>query len=281
MVAINCKAQEVQKFLASFIALHMRWWLKQTKGKGKIQAKAAVRFRLRRDNLYLEAYRNEAAGQWREFANDGNLHLVTGSALLRFTGSYTSLTRVAGERRDQIRLSQGQLIAAVNDLATSDNDATRAGALVIVLQMVCESARFSWISDQLSSTYTTEPYRPLETLISISTSLNYDDEDPANVYGWVFADSSAYDAQIDLLHTTAAESVKVSPGQPIPLARTNLAVPMDARLYIHVNLFDHDSASADDEIASGSWTFAPQLFTSSSFRIAGEHGMVEVRVSWM
>lgn len=463
-------------------------------------AQAAVRLRLRRDNLYLEAYRNEAGVQWFEFANGGDLRLVTGSEFLPFTGNYMGLTRVAGEDRDQIRLGQAPLNTAVNDLATSGDNVARARALIIVIQMVCESTRFSWISDQIGSTYTTgglipssqmldfengwglvsnailrsdnfpqAPFqlqvpngmqinnlaqaitviaillrqnaggsanprsrrevemasapapavaaaaasgalvlngRPLVEVFSVQcTSLsrgssaeaygsiiatdamrgydlfrhqqtdyqkisvndklkltgperaisaagdfnfnfdvldydvltrddqisvgvtgwnaydptnvldtvrtdtvsgrdgalaisyvvlsnaaeaqieliliNGDDEDPANVYGWVFADSSAYDAQIDLLHTSNAQTAKVSPGQPIPLARSNLAVPMDARLYIHVNLFDHDSLSADDEIASGSWVFAPQLFQSQSFNINGEYGQVQVRVSWM
>ncbi|QPH02621.1 hypothetical protein C2857_006835 [Epichloe festucae Fl1] len=474
---------------------------------------AAVRLRLRRDNLYLEAYRNETetAAQWYEFANGGDLHLVTGSELLRFTGSYTSLTRVAGERRDQIRLGQGPLSSAVNDLATSQDNVMRARALIVVVQMVCESMRFSWISDQIGSTYTTgglipssqmldfengwglvsnailrsdnfpqapfqlqvpngmqinniaqaitviaillrqnaggsaSPWsrrevemssksasasasasapapaaaaaaasggplvldgRPLVEVFSIrctslsrgssaeaygsivatdalrgyglfqrgqtdyqqisvndklkltgperaisaagdfdfnfnvldydvltrddqisvgvtgwnaydptnvfdtvktdtvsgkdgALAINYvvlsnaakaqielvlingDGEDPANVYGLVFAQSSAYDIPIDLFRNSVAERVKVSPGQPIPLQRTNLAVSMGERLYITIKLFDHDSLSADDEISSGVLLSVPQLFTSMSSNIAGEHGMVEARVSWM
>ena len=54
-----------------------------------------LRLRLRRDNLYLDGFRNDADGsQWFEFnPGSGDQHLISGSTFLGFGGSYAAMER--------------------------------------------------------------------------------------------------------------------------------------------------------------------------------------------
>ncbi|GKZ18511.1 hypothetical protein AbraIFM66951_003391 [Aspergillus brasiliensis] len=117
-----------------------------------------VRLRIQRDNLYLIAYRNEdhhnqEPGRWREFRNGGNAQLVPHSDFLPFTGSYDSLTQAAGQRRDGIALGRVQLSHAVSTLAQFEDRENIARSLIVIIQMVCESMRFTEICETIASHY--------------------------------------------------------------------------------------------------------------------------------
>ncbi|KAI1084836.1 ribosome-inactivating protein [Whalleya microplaca] len=113
----------------------------------------SARLRIRRDNLYLEGFRDEVGEQWFEFDNRGSQRLIAGSIFLGFTGSYTSLQNVAGQRREEITLGQDQLNTAVNNLVGSTDRKVRARALIVIIQMICESMRFTVISNAIFNNY--------------------------------------------------------------------------------------------------------------------------------
>ncbi|XP_038970678.1 60 kDa jasmonate-induced protein-like [Phoenix dactylifera] len=112
-----------------------------------------ITLRIRRGNLYLDAYRMENSNRWLEFGRDPAPHLIPGSSFLGFGGEYNDLENAAGQRREAINLGQQQLTTAVNLLATSTVRRERARSLIIVIQMICESVRFIRISDHLLDTY--------------------------------------------------------------------------------------------------------------------------------
>ncbi|OAA50748.1 Ribosome-inactivating protein [Beauveria brongniartii RCEF 3172] len=114
----------------------------------------AVRLRIRSDNLYLDGYRAENSAQWFEFDNGGNnLHLIPESRHLGFDGGYNSLQTAAGRDRSETALGQQQLTTAVNQLATTTDRRERARSLLVIIQMICESIRFTYISDTIASGY--------------------------------------------------------------------------------------------------------------------------------
>ena len=78
----------------------------------------------------LTIYRDEDGDRWYEFDNWGNKHLIAGSTFLGFTGSYTAMQRVSGQRREDGQL---RLNTAVNDLVGSTAGADRARALIVII----------------------------------------------------------------------------------------------------------------------------------------------------
>lgn len=148
-------------------------------------ANSSLRLRLRRDNLYLIAYRSENGvnGQWNELQDD--FQLVPGSNVLRFSGNYIRLTQVANATRENIDLGGANLGHAVETLARNpQDDAQKARSLIVVIQMVCESMRFKEIYDYFGRRYA-DNFKPTEriTLLenwwsALSYALMWDDTHP-------------------------------------------------------------------------------------------------------
>lgn len=110
--------------------------------------------------------------------------------------------------------------------------------------------------------------------------INGDNEDPADVYGTIYAYNDSFANKIELFRRNKSNYVQVSPKDPIPLLRTALAVPMDTTLKIETQLWDYDTISPDDEIANGVAELQPEILISASQSIKGVYGEVEVRVTW-
>jgi hypothetical protein len=127
----------------------------------------SVRLRIRRDNLYLDGYRDEDGDQWYEFNNGGNEHLIAGSIFLGFTGSYVAMQNNAGRRREDISLGQLQLNTAVNDLVGSTVGGDRARALIVIIQMICESMRFVFITNAIADNYTGSGLLPTPRILAL------------------------------------------------------------------------------------------------------------------
>ncbi|OTA84419.1 hypothetical protein M434DRAFT_172717 [Hypoxylon sp. CO27-5] len=126
-----------------------------------------VTLRIRRDNLYLDGYRRGPT--WYEFQHGGP-SLIPGATALRFDGSYTSLQRVADQRREAIPLGQRALANAVNALANPNtNDQARARQLMVVIQMICESMRFQLINRHLANEWESNSSPPL-TLVNLENA---------------------------------------------------------------------------------------------------------------
>lgn len=127
-----------------------------------------MRFRLRMDNLYLIGYQMEN-GQWLEFNNDENQHLITepGTAFLGFNGSYDGLARSAHRRIEEVRVGVHNLVFAINQLSVTDNGEARARSLIIVIMMICESTRLIPVSDHVAYSFDNRPgtTRDIESLI--------------------------------------------------------------------------------------------------------------------
>ncbi|KAM0664435.1 hypothetical protein ACQRIU_007017 [Beauveria bassiana] len=120
----------------------------------------AVRLRIRSDNLYLDGYRAENSDQWFEFGQTAEQsgrtadpQLIPGSTRLGFDGSYTSLEGAAHRRREEMTLGALQLAQAVIQLATTPDRQERARSLLTVIRMICESIRFTHISDTIANGY--------------------------------------------------------------------------------------------------------------------------------
>ena len=114
--------------------------------------KRSLRLRLRRDNLYLIAYRDEKDTQWNEIGNRGkDEHLIAGSNFLNFGGSYIQLGRVANRGRGDIRIGRPQLITATQSLLEpTTSGENKARALLVIIQMICEATRFASILTEFS-----------------------------------------------------------------------------------------------------------------------------------
>uniref|UniRef100_A0A6V7QR24 rRNA N-glycosylase n=1 Tax=Ananas comosus var. bracteatus TaxID=296719 RepID=A0A6V7QR24_ANACO len=107
----------------------------------------SITLRIRRGNLYLDGYKMWNADQWLELGRG------PGPNFLGFNGDYNDLENAAGQAMDRINLGQPQLGTAVNQLASTTNRQERAKQLIVVIQMICESIRFSRISDHLAKHY--------------------------------------------------------------------------------------------------------------------------------
>jgi hypothetical protein len=127
---------------------------------GSTRDSPAVRLTLRRDNLCLIGFRDETTagrfGPWYEFNSDQQR--ITGSILLGFEGDYGILESAAGygtSTRLALALGQHALNRAINQLArvrhpiAGISKTETATSLLVVVQMICESIRFQWITEYL------------------------------------------------------------------------------------------------------------------------------------
>ncbi|GMP97030.1 hypothetical protein CsSME_00045477 [Camellia sinensis var. sinensis] len=113
-----------------------------------------IRLRIQQDNLYVRAFQMENSQEWLEFGRiSSSSHLIPESTFLGYEADYLSLQNVAGQCMDEIHLGQIQLTHAVNQLATSATSSTRARSLIIVIQMISESIRYTRITDFLAVTF--------------------------------------------------------------------------------------------------------------------------------
>lgn len=120
-----------------------------------------------------------------------------------------------------------------------------------------------------------------EALVEV-VLVNKDREDPADVYGEIYAQTSSFpDKRIKLFRRESHDHVGVHLHSCVPLLRSALAVPMDASLTISASLGDHGRTSPDKEVANGTAEFKPATLQSASGLITGQHGKLEVRVSWI
>lgn len=108
--------------------------------------------------------------------------------------------------------------------------------------------------------------------------INGDEEDAADVYGSISGNNGYGDSEF--FRTKVEENIPVHPGADIPLLRNAIAVPMDGSLNVKALLYDHDTVSADDEIANGTVTFTPKILQSETKEITGEYGKIAVGVTW-
>ncbi|KAJ0969731.1 hypothetical protein J5N97_022608 [Dioscorea zingiberensis] len=123
----------------------------------------SIKLKIRRDNLYLDAYQMHKSDQWWEFGSEQRKppqrHLINGSIFLGFGGSYQEL---ANNAKKEIKLGKKSLEHAVDNLAVAPatDNASRAESLIVVLHMICESIRFARISNYFSETYKGEGEKP-------------------------------------------------------------------------------------------------------------------------
>ncbi|KAJ0970143.1 hypothetical protein J5N97_023020 [Dioscorea zingiberensis] len=132
--------------------------------------KNMIRLRLRWDNLYLVGFQINAAkeesegGRWMEFTPDsGAPQLIPGSTYLGFTGGYDALLSASNiASLDKVEVGKDSLLEAVIRLNNpSTSYAIRAKSLIIVLIMICESLRFTYITDLLAPTFVNrQPIKP-------------------------------------------------------------------------------------------------------------------------
>lgn len=118
----------------------------------------------------------------------------------------------------------------------------------------------------------------------IIVTLEQGGESTPNVYGQVYAH---YDNWEDpkttclLFNRSSDDYVDVRRWQAIPLLRSVVAVPLNGSLIVKASLYDHDTISADDEIAKGAVEFPAQMSGTSFKQIQGEDGnYVTVTVYW-
>lgn len=119
-----------------------------------------------------------------------------------------------------------------------------------------------------------------EALVDV-VLINGDDENPAGVYGKIYAMNTSFNDEIELFRKSDETPEQVYPKASIPLLRPAVVVPMDASLKIRVDLWDYDKLSPNDKIARGTVEFKPDIYHSVYKRIKGEYGEVEVRVRWL
>nr|AAM89507.1 type 1 ribosome-inactivating protein musarmin le [Muscari armeniacum] len=110
--------------------------------------------RFRRDNLYLVGYEMKT-DTWLEFGRRRDPQLIRGSEFLGFDGSYTDLERHAGSVT-KMDINRAILMTSVQDLTESTTTSVRAKALVVVIQMICEAARFISVENHFASTLATQ-----------------------------------------------------------------------------------------------------------------------------
>lgn len=118
-----------------------------------------------------------------------------------------------------------------------------------------------------------------EALVDV-VLINGDDENPAGVYGKVYAMNTSFNDEIELFRKSDGNPEQVYPKASIPLLRPAVVVPMDASLKIRVDLWDYDKLSPDDKIARGTVEFKPEIYHSVHKSIKGDYGEVDVRVTW-
>ncbi|CAL5440808.1 unnamed protein product [Camellia sinensis] len=109
--------------------------------------------------------------EWLEFGctSSTSPHLIPGSTFLGYDSSYNALECVSGQVMNNIALGLTALTNVVNDLATfTIAFADRARSLIIVIQMICESIRFSRISDLLIAIFSSSSSSPpLDSMLAL------------------------------------------------------------------------------------------------------------------
>lgn len=126
----------------------------------------SVRLRIQMDNIYLIGYQANNH-QWFELNNEDNAHFIAGATWLGYNGGYDALEGAARRGRDAVNLGQQQLITAVNQLAAAETERSEiARSLMIIIQMVCESARFAEICN-FYTTHFAENYPPTPKMIAL------------------------------------------------------------------------------------------------------------------
>jgi hypothetical protein len=116
----------------------------------------SITLRIRRDNIYMLGYKVTNGSKWYEFANKECYHFIPESTFLEFGDSYMALQNAAKRDRSEIKLGRAQLRTAVNELAKSKaNSVDQASNLLIIVQIICESLRFKYISRYIQQCYTT------------------------------------------------------------------------------------------------------------------------------
>lgn len=139
----------------------------------------------------MHAFQMENSQELLEFGRiSSSLHLILGSTFLGYEGDYLSLLNVAGQRMNEIHLGQIQLTHAVNQLATSATSSTRARSLIIVIQIISESIRYTRISNFLAATFSNNSSSPppawMQELVRswgfLSTQLLLADADHYNIF---------------------------------------------------------------------------------------------------
>ena len=156
-----------------------------------------LRLRLRRDNLYLDGFRNDEEGsQWFEIGVEaqGRQHLIPGSTFVGFEGSYAAMERAGGvgdQTRLAVALGQTPLSNAVRQLSTltdptpPGNRTSTAYSLLVTIQMICEAIRLQWISDYLAENWNASINTPTQMIDletswgTLSDALIHAEQDPA------------------------------------------------------------------------------------------------------
>jgi len=113
-----------------------------------------IRLRFRRDDLYLVGYQVNDQ-QWREFnSEDGSqTHLIDGSRFLGFTGSYEHLTNEAHIELNQVTVGGQSLVNAAYSLATATTREAIAKALLVMILMFSEAARFRPVQNYMQRNF--------------------------------------------------------------------------------------------------------------------------------
>ncbi|KAI0513267.1 ribosome-inactivating protein [Xylaria bambusicola] len=111
-----------------------------------------IRVRFRSDNLYLDAYQqgNTPTSQWFEFSDAPRI--TPGATRLTYQGGYPQLEPVAetgSSGRATMALGRAQLENAIQVLGRGPaQESQRARQLLVLIQMISEAVRFTWISDE-------------------------------------------------------------------------------------------------------------------------------------
>ncbi|XP_020259308.1 protein synthesis inhibitor I-like [Asparagus officinalis] len=154
--------------------------------------KSRVTLRIRRDQLYLQGFRVNDTGKWFEL---GDKKLIDkDSTLLGYGHNYTALLRAAGIEPTAgltgVTFGRQNLINAAQSLQNQPTDVKKgAQALLIVIGMFCESARFIPISSYFRRTWQESKNAPswVNTLVhrwgQLSGCCLFYDADPT--YKWV------------------------------------------------------------------------------------------------
>ena len=132
-----------------------------------IQGRPSLRLRIQRHNLYIIGYRTEHANiseyPWYEFNSADGRHLISeANHWFGCNGSYIQLERYGG-RREGIALNQESLRGAIFDLtnpALVGNLDRRAHAMIIMAQMISESARLTPMALDIYNNWSGGNFRP-------------------------------------------------------------------------------------------------------------------------
>ncbi|SCG39579.1 ribosome-inactivating family protein [Micromonospora rifamycinica] len=116
-----------------------------------------------RDDLYLVGYYRPSDGVYSYFNdrnNRSNAYRPPGllaSYEMSYGGSYKDLQRVAGVQRKNLRLGRAPLGAAIDILSEGSTtpDDEEARALLLVIQMLAEAARFTPIAQAVAASWNT------------------------------------------------------------------------------------------------------------------------------